>query len=219
LRQQQLLPPLLADYRSPFGERRQMPLDDGSRLHLNTASAVDVRFDGQRRSIHLLEGQILLSVAGDPRPLYIHTVQGVINAQPGRLDVRQRAGQTQVAVFEGTASIAPQDLRGYPLVLQRGRQVRFNGQQWSPPVVVDANSGAWIDGMLVAAGMRLGDFLDELSRYRRGHVQCDPQVADWRISGSYPLDDTDRILDLLTVALPLQVKRRTRYWVSVEARV
>lgn len=219
LRQQQLLPPLLADYRSPFGERRQMPLEDGSQLHLNTASAVDVRFDGQRRLIHLLEGQLLLSVAPDSRPLYITTGQGVISAQRGRIDVRQLAGQTQAAVFEGVANLSPQDLRGYPLVLQPGRQTRFGRQQWSPPVATDANSGAWVDGMLVAAGMRLGDFIGELSRYRRGHVQCDPQVADLRISGSYPLDDTDRILDLLTVALPLQVKRRTRYWVSVEGRV
>jgi transmembrane sensor len=219
LRQQQLVPPLLADYRSPFGERRQMPLDDGSQLHLNTASAVDVRFDGQRRLLHLLEGQLLLSVASEPRPLYITTAQGVIVAQQGRIDVRQLAGRTQVAVLEGTASLSPQALRGYPLVLQRGRQASFGSQQWSAPATLDANSGAWVDGMLVAAGMRLGDFIEELGRYRRGHLQCDPRVADLRLSGSYPLDDTDRILDLLTVALPLQIRRRTRYWVSVEARV
>ena len=36
------LPPLLADYRSPLGQRRQMRLDDSSVLHLNTASAAAV---------------------------------------------------------------------------------------------------------------------------------------------------------------------------------
>ena len=38
------------------------------------------------------------------------------------------------------------------------------------------------------------------------------------ISGSYPLDDSERILDLLQISLPVKVRRFTRYWVSVEAR-
>ncbi|MCF4993000.1 DUF4880 domain-containing protein, partial [Pseudomonas gessardii] len=60
LRQQHLIPPLTADYRSPFGQRRKMQLADGSQLQLNTASAVDVQFDGPRRLVRLLEGEILL---------------------------------------------------------------------------------------------------------------------------------------------------------------
>ena len=73
--------------------------------------------------------------------------------------------------------------------------------------------------MLVAAHMRLGDFLDELGRYRRGQLNCEANVADLLISGTYPLDDSERILDLLEISLPVKVKRFTRYWVTVEARV
>lgn len=72
--------------------------------------------------------------------------------------------------------------------------------------------------MLMAAHMRLADFLDELGRYRRGQLHCDAQVADLLISGSYPLDDSERILDLLEISLPVKVRRFTRYWVNVEAR-
>ena len=50
-------------------------------------------------------------------------------------------------------------------------------------------------------------------------MRCDSQVADLLISGTYPLDDSERILDLLQISLPVRVKRFTRYWVSVEARV
>lgn len=103
--------------------------------------------------------------------------------------------------------------------LQAAQQVVFNRNTWEPVRALDANSGAWADGMLVAAHMRLQDFLAELSRYRRGHLQCDAKVADLLISGSYPLANSERILDLLEVALPVKVKRFTRYWVSVEARV
>lgn len=45
-----------------------------------------------------------------------------------------------------------------------------------------------------------------------------PEVAELLISGSYPLADSERILDLLEIALPVRVRRFTRYWVSVEAR-
>jgi transmembrane sensor len=38
------------------------------------------------------------------------------------------------------------------------------------------------------------------------------------ISGTYPVDDSERILDLLEISMPVKVKRFTRYWVSVEAR-
>ena len=73
--------------------------------------------------------------------------------------------------------------------------------------------------MLVAAHMRLADFLAELGRYRRGQLNCDPKVADLLISGTYPVDDSERVLDLLAVSLPVRIKRFTRYWVTVEARV
>lgn len=73
--------------------------------------------------------------------------------------------------------------------------------------------------MLVASQMRLADFLAELGRYRHGQLGCSEQVADLRISGSYPLDDSERILQMLEVALPVRVRRFTRYWVTVEPKI
>ncbi|MBV6288342.1 FecR domain-containing protein [Pseudomonas aegrilactucae] len=211
LQQHNPLPPLLADYRSPLGQRRQMRLDDTSVLHLNTASAADVRFDRDQRLIHLLEGELLLNVADDPRPLRLLTGHGLLDLSSGRFNVRQLAGHSRVGVFNGSARLAGQRL-------ETGQQARFEGPRWSTSGPLDANAGAWVDGMLVAAHMRLGDFLDDLGRYRRGQLNYDPAVADLLISGSYPLADSERILDLLEVALPVRVRRFTRYWVTVEAR-
>lgn len=205
------LPPLLADYRSPLGQRRQMRLDDGSQLHLNTASAADVRFDAGQRLVHLLDGELLLEVAEDRRPLRVLTREGRLELSAGRFNVRQWAWHSGVAVFQGRASLAGDVLAG-------GQQARFDDSGWSARRAVDANSGAWVDGMLVAAHMPLAEFLEELGRYRRGQLNCDPAVARLLVSGSYPLADSERILDLLEVVLPVRVKRFTRYWVTVEAR-
>ncbi|WP_347904205.1 FecR family protein [Pseudomonas purpurea] len=217
LREHNPLTPMLADYRSPIGQRRTWQLSDGSQLQLNTNSSVDVRFDGQQRLIRLLEGEILLTGAADSRPLQVQTAQGLLQAHSARLNVRQFSARTQLAVFDGSVELLPK--HGAPLRIEKSRQLSFSAQGADPSRALDANSGAWADGMLVAAHMRLADFLDELGRYRRGQLHCDPKVADLLISGSYPLDDSERILELLEISLPVNVKRFTRYWVTVEARV
>jgi transmembrane sensor len=221
LRNEVTLPPLLADYRSNIGERRKLALADGSQLQLNTGSALDVRYDSQQRLIKLLEGEILMTVADDPRPLTLLTGEGSVRAigSSTRFDVRQMEGRTQLSVFAGSLEISPYAHSGSALQLKASQQVAFNRHDWEPVHAIDASNGAWADGMLVAAHMRLGDFLAELGRYRRGRLNCDPQAADLLISGSYPLADSERILDMLEVSLPVKVQRFTRYWVTVQKRV
>ncbi|MFK0313522.1 FecR domain-containing protein [Pseudomonas sp. NPDC090233] len=206
------LPGLMADYRSPVGQRRRMQLDDGSLLQLNTRSAADVRFDGQQRVVRLLEGELALDVARDTRPLLLRTAEGALRLDSGRFNVREFEGFSLVSVFSGQASFA-----GQPLLA--GQRARFTAQGWQAIAPLDRNSGAWVDGMLVASQMRLTDFLAELGRYRQGQLGCSERVADLRVSGSYPLDDSERILQMLEVALPVRVRRFTRYWVTLEARV
>jgi transmembrane sensor len=44
-------------------------------------------------------------------------------------------------------------------------------------------------------------------------------VADLRLSGLYPLDDSDRTLQLLERSLPIRVTWHNPYWVSIGARL
>ncbi|MCU0089198.1 DUF4880 domain-containing protein [Pseudomonas koreensis] len=210
MREHNPLPSLLADYRSPVGQRRKISLGAGGQLQLNTASAADVRGDGL---IRLLEGEMLLTAT---QSFEVQTAQGLLKTQGARINVRQFADRTQIALFEGRVELNAQGRA--PMLLPVARQLSFSTTGVSVAKPLDANSGAWADGMLVAAHMRLGDFLDELGRYRRGQLNCDAKVADLLISGTYPLDDSERILDLLEISLPVKVKRFTRYWVTVEAR-
>lgn len=215
------LPALMADYRSSVGERRKVALADGSQLQINTDTSLDVRFDNGQRLIKLLEGEIMMTVANDPRPLQLLTAEGSLHAMGSgtRFNLRQLTGRTQLAVFAGSVELSPNQQTGATLLVKAAQQVSFTRKHWDAIRPVDASSGAWADGMLVAAHMRLADFLAELSRYRRGRLNCDAKVADLLISGSYPLNDSERILDMLEVALPVKVQRFTRYWVNVERRV
>ncbi len=207
------LMPMLADYRSPIGQRRKLQLEDGSQLQLNTNTSVDVRSEAGQRLIRLLDGEIMLTAS---KSLHLQTAQGLLRSDSARLNVRQLRNSTQVAVFAGRVELTANS--GASLSIGPNQQLAFTDQHWDAPRALDANSGAWTDGMLVAAHMRLADFLDELGRYRRGQLNCDPQVADLLISGSYPLDDSERVLELLEISLPVKVQRFTRYWVTVQAR-
>ncbi|MEN1835151.1 FecR family protein [Pseudomonas lijiangensis] len=221
LRDQIALQPLLADLRSGVGEQRKETLSDGTQVQLNTASALDVRFDAGQRFIKLLQGEILMTAAADLRPLNLLTAQGTVHASTAasRFNLRQLDGRTQLAVLDGSLEISPDAHVGPPLRLQARQQVTFSRDTWDPVRPTDASTGAWAEGMLVASHMKLTDFLAELGRYRRGRLNCDTRVANLLISGSYPLADSERILDMLEVALPVRVQRFTRYWVSVQARV
>ena len=78
-----------------------------------------------------------------------------------------------------------------------------------------AGGEAWLQGVLVARRTPLGEVLAQLARYRIGVVRCDPAVARLPVDGIFQLNDTDRILALLQVSLPIRVSLRTPYWVSV----
>ena len=210
LREHNPLPSLLADYRSPIGQRRKIGLGADDQLQLNTGSAADVRVD--QRLIRLLEGEILLTAA---QSFEIHTAQGILKTRGARLNVRQFADRTQVALFAGRAELATSERA--PMLLPIARQLSFTATAASDAKPLDANSGAWADGMLVAAHMRLGDFLEELGRYRTGHLGVDNTVADLRITGSFPLHDTTLALNALLPTLPVHIEQHTPWWVTVKA--
>ncbi|VVE89094.1 FecR domain-containing protein [Pandoraea bronchicola] len=220
---------LRADVRTGVGERRTLHLTDGTTLVLNTRSAVRLSMDGDRRRITLIEGEIMVTTGTDtayvpPRPLLVVTAQATLQPLGTRFGVR-RAGQGadggSVQVFKGAVRVIPKAAgldAASAQIVRAGEQAQFTSRDVTPVTPLAHGDGAWADGMLVAVGMRLDGFLAELSRYRRGYVRCDPAVAALRVSGTYPLGDTDAILAVLPHALPVSVASVTRYWVTIGPR-
>lgn len=212
-----------ADYHSPIGERRQLTLADGSQLTLNTDTSIDVDFDAVQRLVQVRKGEILVQTAPDVqvpgRPFRVSTAQGRMQALGTRFSVREDAGITRLAVLDGRVQIELfQRPKAAPLIVLAGQQTEFSATAIGTPTPADSALTAWTQGMLVADGMRLGDFAAELARYRHGLVRCDPAVAGVRISGAFPLDDTRRALSMLALTYPLKVTTRFGgYWVTISA--
>ena len=210
-----------ADVATATGERKSMTLADGSRLVLNTASAVDIVFTAAERRIRLQAGEILVTTHADPSPTYrpflVQTPQGTVRAMGTRFSVRSLdESTTRVSVFEDAVEIRAVD--GASRVLRAGEQIDFEAGRIGPEVPVENSAVLWEQGMLLARSMRLADIVDEMSRYRSGVLRCHPAVADLRVSGAVSLADTDAGLAVLARSLPLRIEQTTRYWVTVAPR-
>ena len=196
----------MADQRTATGEQRVVTLADGTLLNLNTHSAVDVRFDETTRLIVLYEGEIMVQTGhNDARPFIVKTRDGSLRAlRPAGAELQHRAatGGTGDAVGLGgdqALVVMHRDGLGQRLALNPG-------------------ADAWTRGMLVLDNVRLSDMVSELNRYRRGHLGVDPDVADLRITGSFPLNNIELALNALLPTLPVQITQRTPWWVTVSGK-
>lgn len=204
-----------ADQRTAVGEVRDWRLPDGSQLWLNTDSAVDVTFEAGVRKLSLYRGELLIQTGNELRPLVLQTAEGSLKTHDiARFSVLQRDGVTQLSVFDGAVEVRP--VAGRPRTATQGQQVGFNRHHIQPDRPVQPGRQAWATGVLLADNLRLDDFVAELSRYRSGYLGCDPRIASVRVVGAYPLEDTERVLDVLATTLSLRVNRRMPWWVSLE---
>lgn len=202
-----------ADLHTATGERKQVLLADGSSLQLNTASAVDV--DLQRRRLTLVAGEMALKV---PRaaPMTIHTRHGQISVGAGELCVRQEPRGCRLSVYGGTVQVRP--LEGPALTVRGGQRVELQAAGVGAVEPFDVLQPGWRDGVLLAQDQPLGEFLEELSKHRPGVLRWAPELESLRVTGSFRLEDTDRVLALLAASLPLEVQARTRFWVTLLPR-
>lgn len=216
----QQAPIWMADQRTGVGERRQIALEDGSQLQLNSNSAVDVRFDGHQRVIELLQGELWVEVAKDAqRPFVVRTDQGTASALGTRYLVKRAAdGTTVVTVIESTVAVKGDTGEGVKVTAGQ-RSVLDHGQPQPPRAIGSSDPDAWTRGLLKVNDQPLSEVLQTLANYRHGLVRFDPQaLQNLRVSGVFKLDDTAAALATLADNLPIQVEYFTDLLVVVKPR-
>ncbi|HEN8727314.1 TPA: FecR domain-containing protein [Pseudomonas putida] len=209
---------MLAQQRTRGGERRAMQLEDGSQLELNVNTALDVRYDAKVRAIQLYQGEILVRpISGlQQRPFIVHTEDGSVLTRSTEFSIRKLARQTRVGVLQGAVEVRPQHHPDRVLQLQASQQVNFDRDDFASAHALPVDSTAWLQGMLSVNDWQLGDFVEELGRYRQGVLRCASSIRSMSISGAFRIDDTDIALANLPKTLPVKVRYISRYWVSVE---
>lgn len=200
------------------GERRAFTLEDGSALTLNARSRVVPRFDSVERLLDLRSGELLIDVAKNlARPFVVETEHGRMRALGTKFLVQRGEDSTRLVMLHSQVEVVTAS--GARQVVQAGESLLFNAQEILALERSKGQESAWVQGRLEVRDRPLSEVIDSLRSYRRGILHLSPEVAGLRLSGLYPLDDSDRTLQLLERSLPIRVKWHNPYWVSIEARL
>ncbi|WP_374756949.1 FecR family protein, partial [Raoultella terrigena] len=129
--------------------------------------------------------------------------QGRLEALGTRFSVRllpdHAPPASRLGVEQGAVRMQPR-LPGAgvrPVVAEAGQRWLMTRSGLRADTAAGMDIHGWTEGLLVIQDMRLADFLTEVARYRPGHLGWDDDVAELRISGTYPLANTTRVLALL----------------------
>ncbi|QJI29051.1 FecR family protein [Pseudomonas sp. ADAK18] len=199
------------------GERKQFTLEDGSLLTLNARSRVTNLFDAHQRLLELRAGELWVDVAKDAgRPFVVQTDHGQIRALGTQFLVQRGEDSTRLVMLHSRVEVVTRE--GARQVVEAGQSVRFDEHTILAVEHTKGDESAWTQGRLEVHDRTLAEVIDSLGNYRRGILRLNPQVAGLRLSGIYPLDDTDRTLLLLQHSLPIRVTYHSAYWVSIDPR-
>ena len=181
---------LRADAITATGERRLVVLADGSRVTLDTGSAIAVTIDETGRHLALLEGRAFFEVTPDAaRPFEVAAGPATVRVTGTAFAVGFTADDAvMVQVRSGRVEAGA---AGSSRALGAGEALRLDGT--GPGIVTrpdPAQGLGWLDGRLVFVDRPLGDVLAELDRYLPGRILVtDPAIAARRVTGNYRLDD------------------------------
>lgn len=158
-----------ADYRTAVGEQRELALQDGVTVAMNTRTSLRrVTGQGQPGGVELLEGEAAVEVRAGARPFRVMAGAGKVIAEAAGVEVRYLDERVRVTCLHGNASIEhPAGHRQ----LQARQLAVYDSRAISEIAATDADSlSPWRQGELVFKQMPLPAVLAEINRYRRGRV-------------------------------------------------
>jgi transmembrane sensor len=201
-------------YETAVSEQRDVLLADGSRITLNTDTALTVRYTDSSRRVDLERGEAIFAVKHDvARPFEVVAGQTVTRALGTEFNVDRRSDRIRVSVIEGVVrvSAAGRDGAGKvtPLVpaLTKGRSAEFQNDD---DRIIEAAADlkriqAWRARRLEFSDTPLPEALEEFNRYSTAHIVIGAaDLNTVRVSGVFRIGDTEGFLFSLREALGVQ---------------
>ncbi len=201
-------------YETAVSEQRDVLLADGSRVTLNTDTALRVRYTASSRRVELARGEAIFAVKHDvARPFEVVAGQTVTRALGTEFNVDRRSDRIRVSVIEGVVRVSAGGNHGAgkitPLVpaLTKGRSAEFRNDDNR---IVEAAADlkriqAWRARRLEFSDTPLPEALEEFNRYSTAHVVIGAaDLNTVRVSGVFRIGDTEGFLFSLREALGVQ---------------
>jgi transmembrane sensor len=209
-------------FETGHGELLDRRLADGSVLHLNTDSAVTVRYGKTERLVTLTSGQADFEVAHNPaRAFRVFAGAAEVVALGTNFDVRLEHDSSVVTVVEGRVAVGLAPMlekpgtnpsQNYParfVQLRADQQIRVAEREWpATPVAVDAQqSTAWMHRQIVFDHEPLERVAAEFNRYAPKPIEiATPELRSLQISGVFATDDTEAFIAFLRTLKGVRVE-------------
>lgn len=189
--------------RTELGEWRTAELTDGTHVRIGPDSVLRIAFGDDHRTVRLVRGEAMFSVAKDPsRPFFVQSEMVGVLAVGTEFRVSHWGGEDVVAVSEGSVAVyrdgrdavrgampvAPAQVAEATggVALAAGEQVSVTRSTRSAPVAkqkinVDYEH-AWADGWLVYEGKTIAEVASEFNRRNRIKILVtEPSIAARRL--------------------------------------
>jgi transmembrane sensor len=208
--------PVWTLYATNLGRIQRFILQDGTRVDLNTDSAIKARFTGGQREIVLLHGEALFTVVQRTNwPFSVRAGGATIHAVGTKFSVRLHGNDAaDVLVMEGRVGIEggkgaavanvsrSQVQTPFALIVSAGESIAMNSttvlaRATLSPTTLKRRT-AWTDGWIWFFKDPLPEAVAELNRYHRERlVLVDPALASLEIGGRFRSTDLDSFIATL----------------------
>lgn len=217
--------PEIAEYRTAKGEQQTVALPDGSRMVLNTDTAVTTQLSASRRVVILHRGEAFFVVSHDKKASFeVEAGSGVVRDVGTQFTVRRQPEQVTVIVVEGAVEVQSFSGKGGRdpwRLLTTGDKTSYGGRGSLAPVekIDIAAATAWIEGKVLFDQRPLAEVIREVGRYQQGEIRVlDSWLNDLKISGVFSVNDREGFLKALEAATPVKFSRINEELVIVEQK-
>lgn len=215
-------------YATAIGEQRQVLLDDGTRMLLNTDTRLSVDYGAKRRTIEVKGGEALFEVAKDAsRPFVVRVAGSEVVAVGTAFAVRfhdgpRTADALTVTLIEGQVNVRPTSGGGgglapkHAVALKPGDRLTLDHAARADQAAVEQKidrpdierAMAWKRNEAVFQDTPLAGAVDEINRYSRTQVTLsnDVQQANLNVSGVFRTGDSAAFASAVAVLHGLKVR-------------
>lgn len=204
-----------ARYETPIGGHRMVPLADGSKVELNTATTIRTAMADDAREIWLDSGEAFFEVAHrNGQPFVVHAGKQTVTVLGTKFSVRRDRGRVSVNVLEGRVRVDNGNGSSGGAIITAGD---FAVTRGSSTLIASKSEArvesalAWRDGMLNFDQAPLSEVVAEFNRYNRKPIVLgDPETGRITIGGTFRASNVDAFVRLLRDAYGLKVEENTQ---------
>lgn len=200
--------PVVAHYETGRGQQRDVALADGTTLHLNGATIIDVTLGEDRRLAVLRRGEAYFDVAHEEaRPFVVHAGDSATQVLGTAFDVDLGRGEVKLAVYRGRVRFGSYGAKD-GVVVPAGWRSRFSGGVARAPTRFDAAQQDWRQDWIDTDEMRLENLVDALNRRGGPLIESpSPALGSIPLSGRFKLDNAEQLLGAIGGAYGFDVVR------------